>query len=94
MGTGTGTDPVLFPFHRNPGGSHVRLRIRVNQLGSLWSDRENRDRVQRTVETIVGFPVESCSQWGLVLTCVVGLWNGCIVLLLAACIGVFLGYYL
>ena len=66
----------------------------MNQLGNLWRERESRDRVQGIVETAVGFPVESCNQWSLVLAFLIGLWSGCIVSLLALCVGVYLGHSL
>ena len=70
------------------------LRNRVNQLGSLWRESVGRSHSQRVAEPAVGLPAVRSDQLSLVLAFLVGLWSGCIVSLLALCVGVYIGHSL
>ena len=67
------------------------LKRRVGVLGALLRERSNWDS-ERGVA--VGIPVIRNDQWRSVLIFLAGLWCGCIVSLLALCIGVVLGHSL
>ena len=70
------------------------LRNRVNQLGSLWRESVGRSHSQRVAEPAVGLPAVRSDQLSLVLAFLVGLWSGCVVSLLALCVGVYIGHSL
>ena len=83
----------LMPFHpqgNTPGSEVGSLRRRVNSLDRLL--RSN--RVQRGAEPAVGIPVLNTNRWELLGSFLAGLWCGCIVSLLALCIGVYIGHSL
>ena len=70
------------------------LRRRVALLGNLLETRRYQNPVGRIAEPAVGVPAIRVNHWQLVLAFLVGLWCGCIVSLLALCIGVKLGHSL
>ena len=85
------------PFHPqgNPPGSDLgSLRRRVNSLDRLVRTSVEINRVQRAAELAVGLPVVHSNRWDLLGSFVAGLWCGCIVSLLALCIGVYIGHSL
>ena len=67
------------------------LKRRVGVLGALLRERSNWDSERGAA---VGIPVIRNDQWRSVLIFLAGLWCGCIVSLLALCIGVVLGHSL
>ena len=69
------------------------LRRRVDLLGHLLRTQRRDSPVQGTANLAIGIPV-GIHQWHLVLGFVAGLWCGCIVSLLALCIGLKLGHSL
>ena len=87
----------LMPFHPQgnlPGIGVESLRRRVSSLERLLRTSVERNRVQRGAEPAVGIPVANVSRWELLGSFVAGLWCGCIVSLLALCIGVHIGHSL
>ena len=67
------------------------LRNRVNQLGNLWRESAGRFHSQRITESL---PTVRSDQLSLVLAFLVGLWSGCVLSLLALCVGVYIGHSL
>ena len=70
------------------------LRRRVELLGNLLGMRRYQNPVGRIAEPAVGIPAVRVNHWQLVLAFIAGLWCGCIVSLLALCIGVKIGHSL
>ena len=70
------------------------LRRRVELLGNLLRMRQYQNPVRRIAELAVGIPAIRVNHWQLVLAFLAGLWCGCIVSLLALCIGVKIGHSL
>ena len=87
----------LMPFHPqgdSPGIGIESLRRRVNSLDRLLRTSLETNRVRRSAEPAVGIPVVRSSRWEILGSFVAGLWCGCIVSLLALCIGVYIGHSL
>ena len=85
----------LMPFHPQgdpPGIGFESLRRRILSLDRLLRTRV--ERVQRGAEPAVGIPVVHSTRWEHLGSFVAGLWCGCIVSLLALCIGVYIGHSL
>ena len=70
------------------------LRRRVALLGNLLGTRRHQNPVGRIAEPAIGIPAVRVNHWQLVLVFIAGLWCGCIVSLLALCIGVKIGHSL
>ena len=87
----------LMPFHPQgdpPVPGVESLRRRVNSLDRLLRENAEATRLQRGAEPAVGIPVVNPNRWELLGSFVAGLWCGCIVSLLALCIGVYIGHSL
>ena len=66
----------------------------MNSLDRLVRTSVETNRVQRAAEPAVGITVVHSNRWELLGSFVAGLWCGCIVSLLALCIGVYIGHSL
>ena len=86
----------LMPFHSQGDSSTglESLRRRVSSMERLVRTSVEADRVQRGAEPAVGFPVVNTNRLELSGSYIAGLWCGCIVSLLALCIGVYIGHSL
>ena len=63
----------------------------MNSLDRLLRTNVETNRVERGAKPAVGIPVVHSNRWDLLGSFVAGLWCGCIVSLLALCIGVDIG---
>ena len=87
----------LMPFHPQPVPPErdiESLRRRVNSLDRLLRENVETIRLQGAAEPAVGVPVLNSNRWELLGSFVARLWCGCIVSLLALCIGVYIGHSL